>query len=151
MAAVLPANPLGTQEEPGIAAGPCVMVVFGASGDLTARKLIPALYNLLKARLLPRSFAVLGVAHDDLSEADFRTKAMRFLSEEDRNSDDWNWFSQRLYYLRGDFADAATFSAMDTRLQEIDTLHGTGSNYLFYMATLPRFFALIVEQLGRAG
>jgi glucose-6-phosphate 1-dehydrogenase len=151
MAAVLPVNPQSQEEHLGSAAGPCVMVVFGASGDLTARKLLPSLYNLAKAKLLPGNFAVLGVAHDELSEEDFRARAMRFLDAEEHNSDDWKWFNERLYYLRGDFADGALFAAISARLQEIDRLRGTHGNYLFYLATLPRFFALIVQQLGQAG
>jgi glucose-6-phosphate 1-dehydrogenase len=75
--------------EAGKAAGPCVMVLFGASGDLTMRKLVPALYNLVKAKLLPANFAVMGVAHDDLSEEQFRTQVTQFLQKEDHASDSW--------------------------------------------------------------
>ncbi len=67
----------------GQAAGPCVMVLFGASGDLTMRKLVPALYNLVKAKLLPSNFAVVGVSHDDLSVEQFRTQVTQFLQKED--------------------------------------------------------------------
>ena len=73
-------------EQAGKPAGPCVMVVFGATGDLTMRKLVPALYNLEKAHLLPQEFAVLGVAIDDLSLEEFRKKVTRFLQAEDHGA-----------------------------------------------------------------
>src|SRR5580765_3109767 len=80
-------------------AGPCVMVVFGATGDLTMRKLVPALYNLEKAHLLPQEFAVLGVAIDDLSLEDFRKKVTRFLQAEDHGTEAWDHFQNSLHYL----------------------------------------------------
>src|SRR6266567_6663031 len=80
------------------AAGPCAMVLFGASGDLTKRKLIPALFNLVKASLLPKNFAILGIAVDQLTEEQFRSQVTSFLPAEDRGTDAWNWFQQRLYY-----------------------------------------------------
>jgi glucose-6-phosphate 1-dehydrogenase len=135
----------------GKAAGPCVMVLFGASGDLTMRKLVPALYNLVKAKLLPSNFAVMGVAHDDLSVEQFRTQVTQFLQNEDRASDSWKWFTERLFYQRGDFADPAAYASLRARLAEIDTTLGTAGNYLYYLAVAPRFFAEVVQQLGKAG
>src|ERR1700730_8261096 len=135
----------------GKAAGPCVMVLFGASGDLTMRKLVPALYNLVKAKLLPSNFAVMGVAHDDLSVDEFRTQVTQFLQKEDRASDSWKWFTERLFYQRGDFADPAAYATLRGRLAEIDTTLGTAGNYLYYLAVAPRFFAEVVQQLGKAG
>jgi glucose-6-phosphate 1-dehydrogenase len=135
----------------GKAAGPCVMVLFGASGDLTMRKLVPALYNLVKAKLLPSNFAVMGVAHDDLSVDQFRTQVMQFLQKEDSASDSWKWFTERLFYQRGDFADPAAYATLRSRLAEIDTTLGTAGNYLYYLAVAPRFFAEVVQQLGQAG
>src|SRR6266576_6561627 len=69
-------------KEPGKAAGPCVMVLFGAAGDLSMRKLVPALYNLAKANLLPKDFAVMGVSRDELSLQEFRNQVTRFLPSE---------------------------------------------------------------------
>jgi len=138
-------------EHAGKSAGPCVMVVFGATGDLTMRKLVPALYNLEKAHLLPREFAVLGVAIDELSLDDFRKKATRFLQAEDHGSEAWDRFQQSLHYLRGDFGDPATYAKLAETLTAIDQQYGTGQNYLFYMATAPKFFCEIVRQLGRSG
>ena len=130
-------------------AGPCVMVVFGAAGDLTKRKLIPALYNLAKDHLLPSNFAVVGVSFDDLSGDALRDQATQFLDSEDHASEAWRWFNERLYYARGDFASNDIYLALTKRLCDIDALYGTEGNYLFYLATAPKFFAEIVQQLGR--
>src|SRR5690348_3962451 len=130
-------------------AGPCVMVVFGAAGDLTKRKLVPALYNLAKDNLLPANFAVIGISFDDLSPEAFREQATQFLDKEDHTCEEWRWFNERLYYERGDFANDDTYLWLSKRLCEIDTGCGTQGNYLFYLATAPKFFADIVQQLGR--
>ena len=135
----------------GQAAGPCAMALFGASGDLTKRKLVPAIFNLVKASLLPKNFAILGVAVDQLNEEQFRGQVTSFLPAEDRGTDAWNWFQERLYYQCGDFGDAATFSTVSARLGQIDQQHNTEGNYLFYLATSPKFFASIVEKLGQIG
>src|SRR5207245_4139194 len=81
-------------------AGPCVMVVFGAAGDLTRRKLVPALYNLAQEKLLPRNFAVLGVSVDELNTAQFREHVTQFLHDKDHTTEAWEWFTQRLNYLQ---------------------------------------------------
>jgi glucose-6-phosphate 1-dehydrogenase len=137
--------------KPGKAAGPCVMVIFGASGDLTMRKLVPSLFNLAKAGLLPKDFVVVGTAHDDLTEEKFRTQVMQFLDAADRQTDMWNWFLQRLRYYRGSFDDPANFTALAALLKQLDVEFRTGGNYLFYLATAPKLFGPIVEQLGVAG
>ena len=133
------------------AAGPCAMVLFGATGDLTMRKLVPALYNLVTANLLPREFAVVGVAIDELSLEEFRNRATRFLPPEEKGTEKWEWFTERMYYERGDFGDPTTFSRLQDQLAAMDREHKTEGNYLFYLATAPRYFAQIVQQLGRAG
>jgi glucose-6-phosphate 1-dehydrogenase len=127
------------------------MVLFGAAGDLTKRKLLPALFNLAKAKLLPQNFAVLGVSVDDLSLEQFRSQVTGFLPPEDHEIEAWNWFTERLYYERGDFADPNTYSALSRRLADVDREHHTEGNYLFYLATAPKFFAPIVQQLGKVG
>jgi len=127
------------------------MVVFGASGDLTRRKLVPALFNLAKASLLPKNFAILGVAVDQLAEEQFRSQATSFLPAEDRGGAAWQWFQERLYYHCGDFGDPTTFASIGARLGQIDNQYETEGNYLFYLATSPKFFAAIVEKLGSAG
>src|SRR5215475_15498514 len=135
----------------GRAAGPCAMVLFGASGDLTKRKLVPALFNLAKASLLPNHFAILGVAVDQLGEEQFRNQVTSFLPAEDRGTPTWEWFEQRLHYYTGDFSDPATFADIGSRLGQIDEQYATEGNYLFYLATSPKFFGAIVEKMGNAG
>jgi glucose-6-phosphate 1-dehydrogenase len=137
-------------EPPGKAAGPCAMVIFGGAGDLTMRKLVPALYNLVKLNLLPGNFAVMGVAHDELSLEQFRAQVTQFLRAEDRRTKDYEEFMRRLHYQRGDFADPATYSVLVDRLSDLDREYKTDGNYLFYLATAPKFFAPIVQQLGRS-
>jgi len=151
MATTATVNQQVHSNQPGNAAGPCAMVIFGASGDLTMRKLVPALFNLAKEKLLPQNFAVVGVAIDDLNPEQFRDQLTRFVPAEDHNSEAWIWFRQRLQYERGDFADPATFSSLSARLGAVDAEFHTQGNYLFYLAVAPRFFAPIVQQLGKAG
>src|SRR5712692_11908571 len=102
-------------DQAGRAAGACVMVLFGAAGDLTKRKLIPALFNLVKAKLLPKDFAVLGVSVDDLTLEQFRSQVTGFLPAGDRGTEASEWFTQRLYYQRGEFADTNTYSTVAAR------------------------------------
>jgi glucose-6-phosphate 1-dehydrogenase len=132
----------------GRAAGPCLMVLFGASGDLAKRKLIPALFNLVKARLLPQNFAILGVAIDDLNLEQFREQVTAFLPPEDRGNQAWQGFREKLYYQRGEFTAPTTYSTLGTRLGQVDQQVQTQGNYLFYLATAPKFFASIIQQLG---
>jgi glucose-6-phosphate 1-dehydrogenase len=147
-----PVTELGEElEQAGKPAGPCAMVVFGATGDLTMRKLVPALYNLDKAHLLPVQFAVVGVAIDDISLEEFRARVTRLLPLEEQGSDVLERFVQSLHYMRGDLGDAATFSQLGEILAKIDEQTGTDQNYLFYMATAPKFFSVIVERLGESG
>ena len=141
-------NDLGFAER---AAGPCVFVLFGAAGDLTKRKLAPALFNLGKAKLLPANFAVIGVSVDDLSLEDFRSQVTSFLPAGPDSAEALDWFRKRLFYERGDFADSNTFVKLRERLAAIDTGLHTEGNYLFYLATAPKFFSQIVQQLGAAG
>jgi glucose-6-phosphate 1-dehydrogenase len=132
------------------AAGRCVLVLFGASGDLTKRKLVPALFNLAKARLLPSNFAILGVAFDDLSLDRFRDQVTSFLPTDDRGSEVVQSFKQRLFYHRGDFSDPSMYSELENELGRMDRQFDTEGNYLFYLATAPKFFGQIVRQLGES-
>jgi glucose-6-phosphate 1-dehydrogenase len=151
MAATTQVNGESNVEVAGRAAGPCVFVLFGAAGDLTKRKLVPALFNLVRAKLLPDNFAVMGVSVDDLSVEEFRNQVTGFLPAGDLEKDNLEWFRQRLFYERGDFGDTNTFVKLQERLNAIDLDRHTEGNYLFYLAVAPRFFAPIVEQLGKAG
>ncbi len=133
---------------------PCVMVIFGASGDLTKRKLIPALYNLAREGFLSKEFAVVGIARRGMSNEAFRDKLNREIKEFATGPVDpdlWAWFVQRLYYLSGDVGDAKTFQQLQGLLTEIDKDHGTRGNYFYYLATAPDFFAPLVQSLGAVG
>ena len=135
-------------------ADPCVMVIFGAAGDLTKRKLIPALYNLAKANLLSREIAIIGVGRDAFTNETYRAEinghAQEYASGE-LDPDLWDWFQHRLYYVQGEFDDAATYQRLQTQLEEANKNHNTHGNYLYYLATPPTFFATIVKQLGDSG
>jgi len=145
------ANPDTSLEFAGKVAGPCVFVLFGAAGDLTKRKLVPALFNLVRAKLLPDNFALMGVSVDDLTVEAFRNQVSEFLPKGDDAAANLDWLHQRLFYERGDFGDPNTFIHLRDRLASIDADRKTEGNYLFYLATAPKFFAPIVQQLGTAG
>src|SRR5215813_7182554 len=98
--------------EPGDA---CAMVIFGASGDLTKRKLIPALYNLAKDNLLSREFALIGFARPEMNTEQFRQKCseeIRQFATGQVDPDIWHWFVRRLYYVSGDFTDPGAFQSL---------------------------------------
>ena len=130
------------------------MVIFGASGDLTTRKLLPALYNLRRSKLLPEDFAVLGVAVDQMSEDDFRNKVRSDIREyagAPQDCTQCDWLAERVYYMAGDFRDNGTYSHLKDVLAELDQKHSTKGNYLYYLATAPAFFSEIPGRLGSAG
>jgi glucose-6-phosphate 1-dehydrogenase len=143
-----------TDEQPVQLADPCVMVIFGAAGDLTKRLLIPALYNLARSNLLPKEFAIVGFARAQMSSDDFRQKMSREIQEFATGSVDaelWDAFVQRLYYLSGNFEDAGSYQQLVDLLATVDQECGTRGNYLYYLATASDFFCEIVRQLGDIG
>jgi glucose-6-phosphate 1-dehydrogenase len=138
----------------GLPAGPCAMVLFGAGGDLTKRKLMPAIYHLAKGKLLPEQFAIIGVSIEDYSDEAFRktmTDDIAKFSGEQVDSDSWKWFVQRLYYVKGDFKDPALYKNLVDALTRVEGEQHTEGNVLFYMATSPEFFPIVVKHLGEAG
>lgn len=144
----LPNEPLGQP------ADPCIMVIFGASGDLTMRKLIPALYNLARQNLLSKEFAVVGFARRETSNEQFREKISQGIKEFATSSVDpdlWHWFVRRLYYLSGNFKDPIAYRNLQTLLAQVDKEHGTRGNYFYYLATPPDFFSPIIQQISAAG
>ena len=135
-------------------AGPCTLVIFGASGDLTKRLLMPAIYHLKRSGLLPDSFAIAGVARRDMTADQFRDslrKGFDQLSGEKADQADWDWLAQRMQYLSGNLDDPATYQRLAKLLGQIDEKSGTGGNYLFYFAIPASEFGQVVEQLGAAG
>jgi glucose-6-phosphate 1-dehydrogenase len=130
------------------------MVIFGASGDLTKRKLIPALYNLAKDNLLSREFALVGFARPDLTTEQFREKCtedLRQFATGRIDPDIWHWLVRRIHYVSGEFADRSAFERLQQSLREVDEEHGTRGNYLYYLATAPAFFSTCIQQLGDVG
>src|SRR5258705_13398 len=135
-------------------ADPCVMVIFGASGDLTRRKLIPALYNLARAQLLSREFAVVGLARRPMSTEDSRKKVtedMKQFATGDVDPDLWEWFVRRMHYMSGNFDDSETYPKLKQLLEKIDKDYSTHGNYFYYLATAPDAFGPIVENLAAGG
>ena len=131
--------------------GPCVMVIFGATGDLTARKLLPALYNLAKSNMLSREFAIVGAARNDFSTDQFRqlmSEKLQSFATSSVDQDLKDWLLRRIYYVGGEFDDAKLYQNLAQTLEEVDKNHNTHGNYFFYLATSPVFFGQIVDQLG---
>jgi len=134
--------------------GPCSIVIFGASGDLTARKLIPAFYHLCKDKQLPSSFRVIGFARRDKTDESWRNELREELNQFSRTQpvDEavWKEFAKNLFYCRGDLTDAAAYK----KLEELLTSFGSGplrENLLLYLATQPSQFGEVIEQIHRAG
>jgi glucose-6-phosphate 1-dehydrogenase len=117
--------------------------------------LIPALYNLRQARLLPEAFAVIGIARNNQDDETFRRTLGGNLCELDNHEavdrDDWKWLAGRISYVAGEFDDPVTYQKLAQRLAKVDETHRTGGNYLFYLATPPQLFARIVRRLGDCG
>ena len=134
---------------------PCVMVIFGASGDLTQRKLIPALFYLTRERMLAPEFTVLGCARTPKSDEQFRQEmsnaVRRFLHLGDESEALLEGFGQALHYLANDYDDPNAYHQLAGALDHFDKERGTAGNRLFYLATPPSFFPVIVKNLGDAG
>jgi len=146
----MPEQPLTGHNCPG---DPCTIVIFGASGDLTKRKLLPALYNLKVLRLLPQDFSVIGVAVTDGDDESFRTQMTSDINDfatRPVDTDEWEDFRKRSYYLQGDFNSPETFEKLSTKIVEAQTTWKLPGNVLFYLAISPSFFSKVIEQLGTA-
>ena len=142
-----------SQETLGRPAPPCTMVIFGAGGDLTKRKLIPALYNLAKGKLLPQEFAIIGVSRENFSSDDFRQRTgqeIREYATSEVEQASWDQFVKRLYYTPGDFKDPELYKKLGDLLVQVEKEQNTHGNCLFYLATSPTFFPIVVKQLGAA-
>jgi glucose-6-phosphate 1-dehydrogenase len=135
-------------------AGPCVMVIFGATGDLTKRKLLPALLNLAQENVLSKQFAIVGFAGNDASTESFRknlTAEIPKFAPEPIDLKMWDWLAERVFFVNGDFQDTDAYRRLKEQIAEAAKLHKTGPNVFYYLAVSPRFFAQIVQQLGAAG
>jgi glucose-6-phosphate 1-dehydrogenase len=130
---------------------PCAVVIFGASGDLTRRKLMPALYNLARAQSLAAGFAVVGVGRREKTTDTFRTEMKKGVAEFSRlkpvDASVWLEFERSVSYVRGAAEDPATYASLRTELQRVDAERATGGNRLFYLAVPPSEFGPIVKGL----
>jgi len=130
---------------------PCTIVIFGASGDLTRRKLFPALYSLALRRLLPEKFGVVGVARSEQSDDEFRERMKHAVQEFGRDEfrdEVWDWLAEGMRYVPTDFADDAGEDRVVTALNELDEKRGTGGNRVYYFAVPPDAIATLVREIG---
>jgi glucose-6-phosphate 1-dehydrogenase len=134
---------------------PNILVLFGATGDLAHRKVVPALYQLWRTNLLPHEFVILAIGRreydDDKLRDEYRTTLEKYSRVLPLDEAAWRSFASRIRYQRLDFDTAEDFDALATRLDELDKEQSARGNFLFYLATQPSAFADIVTQLGRVG
>ncbi|MFB4318670.1 glucose-6-phosphate dehydrogenase [Actinomadura sp. 21ATH] len=135
-------------------AGPCVLVLFGVTGDLSRKKLLPAIYDLANRGLLPPGFSLVGFARRDWDHQDFRQIAYESVKQHARTpfrEDVWTHLSEGMHFVPGEFHDPGAFDALAMAVKELDESRGTGGNYAFYLSIPPKFFPQVVEQLQRSG
>ena len=134
---------------------PCVMVIFGATGDLTHRKLLPALYNLALEHPLPAGFSVIGFARRPYNDDVFRQQALDSINQFSRqkpvNPQVWENFEEGIYYLQSSFDDPQGYAKLAEKLNTLDKTRGTSGNRIFYLSTPPSQYPEIIQQLGAAG
>src|SRR6516165_7666272 len=136
------------------AAEPCAIVIFGASGDLTKRKLLPSLYDLGSYHLLPAHFSIIGVARRPLTDDIFRDQLGKDLAELGTQPVDpnlWSKFRERISYCAGEFDKPETYKKLAEALLESETKFGTCGNAVFYLSVQPDYFATIAKRLSESG
>ena len=135
-----------------IPADPCAIVMFGASGDLAKRKLLPALFDLARHGCLAPRFRLLGFARSPMSDDDFRGKAAEAMKKTTGGSDDHaKEFLQHIHYFKGEYDSPESFKQLSDRLDQLDKEGSLAGNRLFYLATPPEVYGHVIEQLGKAG
>ena len=132
---------------------PCSLIIFGASGDLTQRKLIPAIFSIYRRGLLPDNFFIVGCARSELSDDEFRNKMGEALIEEDKNlsKDIIDVFLKRCHYMAGGYDDLKLYGELTRKLETLEEKYGTSGNRVFYLSTPPNLFEPIVNRLGALG
>jgi glucose-6-phosphate 1-dehydrogenase len=149
------ANPLRAGMDTSRISSPCNIVFFGASGDLTKRMLMPAMYNLRLGDILPTNFGIVGFSRSEKSHYDFRDEMKESIDQFSRSGEArdplWSDFAQRLHYIAGSFDDVDSFRELRRQLEENDEKLGTEGNRLYYLSTPPSVFGRIVQQLAAAG
>jgi glucose-6-phosphate 1-dehydrogenase len=135
-------------------AGPCVLVLFGVTGDLSRKKLMPAVYDLANRGLLPPGFSLVGFARRDWEDEDFAQVTHDAVKEHARtpfNDTVWQQLAEGIRFVPGEFADDAAFDRLAQTVAQLDEERGTGGNYAFYLSVPPKFFPEVVAQLKRSG
>jgi glucose-6-phosphate 1-dehydrogenase len=135
-------------------AGPCVLVLFGVTGDLSRKKLMPAVYDLANRGLLPPGFSLVGFARRDWADEDFAQVTHDAVKEHARtpfNDTVWQQLAEGIRFVPGEFADDEAFDRLAQTVAGLDTERGTGGNYAFYLSVPPKFFPDVVAQLKRSG
>ncbi|HSX13510.1 MAG TPA: glucose-6-phosphate dehydrogenase [Chlamydiales bacterium] len=134
---------------------PCIVVIFGATGDLTGRKLTPALYNLGREGMLPANFATVGFARRDKTHQQFREEIKNDVNMYSRvkpiDETFWKNFEQKLFYHKSEFDDDKGYQSLDAFLKELDAKLATRGNRVFYLSVQPKYFTLIIEKLKKNG
>lgn len=134
---------------------PCIVVIFGATGDLTGRKLSPALYNLGREGMLPPNFAAVGFARREKSHQEFRDEIKQDINLYSRvkpiDETFWKKFQEQIFYHRSEFDDDAGYQALDVLLKELDSKLATRGNRVFYLSVQPKFFPIIIQKLKANG
>ncbi|MGB9680144.1 MAG: glucose-6-phosphate dehydrogenase [Thermoanaerobacteraceae bacterium] len=129
-----------------------IMVIFGGTGDLTHRKLMPAIYNLKYQNMLPDNFAIVSIGRRDKTEDEYRKEVFESIknySRFDIDNEIWDNLSKRIYYKKFDFADESGYKNLNTVLNEIDEKYNTNGNRIYYLAVSPEYFGVIVEKLRK--
>ncbi len=149
-------NPLRTAEDKRLPriAGPCGLVLFGVTGDLARKKLMPAIYDLANRGLLPPGFSLVGFARRDWATQDFGQVVHDAVKQHARtpfSEDVWRNLSEGFRFVPGTFDDPAAFDLLAKTVDELDADRGTGGNHAFYLSIPPGFFATVCEQLERCG
>ncbi len=131
---------------------PCVLIIFGASGDLTNRKLLPALWALSETQQLGPGFSVVGISRTKKTHDEFRQELRDALDDESLNDNPaFDQFLQGLFYLPGNINDPAMYEELNAFLHKLDDERGTGGNRVYYLSTQPSFFPIVIHHLGEAG
>lgn len=136
------------------APSPCILVIFGASGDLTGKKLIPALYNLLDGGLLPSNFICVGFARREKSHDEFRSEMQEHIKQHSRsspNDQEMQAFTEKLFYFKSDFTNDQGYSDLHGFLEDLDKKYGTMGNRIYYLSVQPSSFSPITDQLKKHG
>jgi glucose-6-phosphate 1-dehydrogenase len=151
--AAVHSNPLGDELRGSRTAKPCALVIFGATGDLTKRKLVPSLMGLAKDGLLPAGFAVVGFARRDWSDDKFRSEMAEGVEQFGRSETNaaWQELSNCFTFHQSDFGETEGYESLAKKLEQIDRQHGTAGNRLFYLATPPSAYSTILKNLAKSG